>query len=122
MNHPETHRVTPENGPRPAGQPDECFYCHEAVGDDHKPTCVLRDRTVVMRYVFEVVIVVPEHWTKEDIEFHRNESTWCADNAVHVDLQRLAEGHCLCPNHTAEYVREATTEDEEGWQIAEMLK
>ena len=34
--------VTAECGPRPAGKPDECFYCRAAMGDDHNIGCPFR--------------------------------------------------------------------------------
>ena len=35
--------VTPERGPRPAGRPDECFYCRRPLGAEHEPACVMND-------------------------------------------------------------------------------
>lgn len=117
MNHPETHPVTAKHGPRPAGQPDECFYCSAAVGDHHDPNCVMRARTVVLRYSFNVVVAVPEHWTPEQVEFHRNDSSWCADNAIHAEFTQRREDACWCPDFRAKYVREATEDDESRWAL-----
>jgi hypothetical protein len=116
MEHPETHLVTPTYGPRPAGSPDRCFYCDQSVGTEHVLTCVLRSRTVVLRYTFEVVVDVPDAWDADDIESHRNDSSWCADYAVDDLLQRHDEV-CWCGNFSAEYLREATADDEEVWQL-----
>jgi len=74
---------------------------------------VCRKRTVVIRYTIEVTTDVPESWTPEDIEFHRNESSWCANNIV----AELEAAYCLCNRTTAQYLREATPEDEEGWNL-----
>jgi len=100
-----------ENGPRPAGRPDECFYCKQPVGEDHKADCVCRQRTVVVRFTVEAVIRLPGFWDEEQIRFRYNGSSWCASNLVEI----LAEPKCLCPFTTAEFVREATAEDEAAW-------
>jgi hypothetical protein len=117
MNHPETHIIRPEDkrcGERP------CFYCKgETI---HDPECVLRRRTVVIRYTVEYAIAVPEHWDVEQINFHRNESSWCQGNALHElaeltghdlverpELQDECDCGCFA---TIEYVREADPGDE----------
>jgi hypothetical protein len=121
MLHPETHLVTKENGPRPAGDPDKCFYCGEPLGSEHKMDCVCRSRTVIVRYVFELPIDVPESWDKDMIEFARGGGGgWCGDNAPD-DLNRLREDYCLCEFFHSEYVREATAEDEAPWKFAEPI-
>lgn len=98
---------------RPAGSPDKCFYCGELKGQPHKPECVIRSKTVVIRLAVEYTIDVPESWTEEDIEFHRNEGGWCADNAL-SEIGNILDrtGDCLCSLSVTEYVREATPEDE----------
>jgi hypothetical protein len=112
MIHEQSNSVTLENGPRPAGQPDRCFYCERLVGMEHKPGCVLRTRSVVMRYEYTVVIDVPQDWAMDDIESHRNNSTWCADNSVEDVAAMMRDDGCLCDGFRATYVREATAEDE----------
>jgi hypothetical protein len=111
MIHPETFIVTADNGPRPAGKPDECFYCQRPIGAEHEADCVMRDRTVVVRLTVEYPIRVPEHWTPEDIELHRNDSSWCIGNAV-VELDSVNDQGCICGIAKVEYVREATEDDE----------
>ena len=112
MLHPETHLVTAENGPRPAGKPDRCFYCSQPLGSQHAPKCVCRERTVVVRAVIEYVIEVPESWTAEQIEFQRNDGSWCATNLI-GELREIHEaGACLCPITSFEYLREATAEED----------
>lgn len=109
MIHSETHMVTAKHGPRPAGEPDRCFYCGMMIGFEHRSDCVMRDRTVVLKFSIELVVRVPENWNKDDIEFHRNESSWCASNII----RELGDGNaCLCSSKI-EYVREATERDEE---------
>lgn len=116
MKHPETYPVTATYGPRPAGKPDECFYCHEKVGGEHKPGCVLRQRTVVLRYSYEVVVPVPEDWNADMITFHRNESSWCADNSA-IDINRRRSEGCWCQEFSAEFVGEATAEEESRFEL-----
>ncbi len=116
MIHPETHTVTTTHGPRPAGPLDECFYCQAKVGTNHDLTCVFRSRTVVIRAIIEYVVDVPEHWTEDNILFHRNEGSWCASNCVE-ELKRLTDDSdendgCICDKVRFEFVRDATPEDD----------
>jgi len=73
------------------------------VGDPHAPTCVCLHRIVKVRYSFDIEIEVPHNWNKESIEFQKNESTWCANNALD-ELNEFAENlnGCLCPYFQAE--------------------
>ena len=114
---------------RPAGKPDECFYCKRPMGAAHKTGCVIVGRTVVIRVTMEVVVDVPRDWDKDSVEFKYNGSSWCASNFIgdlaawdervdaaaekereHTGLP-YAESICLCQNFEAEFVREATEED-----------
>lgn len=87
-----------DNGIRPAGKPDECFYCRAKIGDLHWSECVMMVKKVKYlvresgesrswddltgEVVGEFVRDDPYHWTPHDCEFHKNGSTWCANNAV----------------------------------------
>lgn len=110
-----------EEGIRPAGKPDECFYCGAKKGDQHRMGCVIRSRTVVVRTIVEHVVDVPEDWEKSTIEF--TEGSSCSDNHIRklcdlVDrLDADENGNCTCGMLTIEYVREATAEDEEDSQL-----
>lgn len=86
-----------DDGIRPAGAPDECFYCKQKVGQTHKADCVIVTKKVKVRYSFEIEIDIPHHWTEEVFLSHRMESSWCADNAL-TDLMEIAdrEDDCLC--------------------------
>jgi len=92
-----------DDGIRPAGEPDRCFYCRQAVGQPHTRKCVMVQKVIRARYVFEVDLLVPHHWDKQTFEFHRNESSLCANNAIQ-DLQGQPDG-CLCSRFKAEFVR-----------------
>jgi hypothetical protein len=93
-----------DDGIRPAGRPDECFYCGQTTGHAHKDTCAVVTKKVKVEYTYEIEIEVPFHWTKYDIEFHRNESTWCANNSIEEIENGAGLGDCLCSAHYCEYV------------------
>jgi hypothetical protein len=111
-----------DHGIRPNGDPQQCFYCGAAKGAQHRMGCVIRDRTVVVRTIVEHVIAVPEDWERSTIEFTDGSS--CSDNRITAlrDLVRRLDNadKCTCGMVSIEYVREATSEDEEdnAFQIA----
>lgn len=116
MTHPETHIVTADNGPRPAGRPDQCFYCKSSIGTEHMPDCVCRLRTVVVEAIITYTIDVPEQWSAHDIEYQRNDGSWCA-NGMLGELEKICSDdpenpRCLCEVAKFKYVREATADDE----------
>src|SRR5271157_1489277 len=76
-----------DDGIRPAGPPDACFYCRKKVGELHKASCVMIHQEVELEATFEgsdFKLVFrceePWSWTERDIVFHYNDSSWCADN------------------------------------------
>lgn len=89
--------IVTEKSQRPA-QKDlgKCFYCHQPIGSEHKSDCVLIMKKVKVRMTIEYEVEVPADWSKEMVEFHRNESSWCAGNAI-AELESLGDGNeCLC--------------------------
>lgn len=104
------------------GGDKQCFYCEAPVGSQHRAGCVQRRRTVVVRFSVEMVIDEPEDHDRDLIEFGYNEGSWCADNftdMLDTMQKRLdAAGGCLCPHLSAEFVREATKEDEAEHHIS----
>lgn len=82
---------------RPARMDGTCFYCSQPIGVAHKPSCVLIVKKVRVRMTVEYDIEVPDNWTKDNVEFHRNESSWCAGNMM-SELEALGhpETGCLC--------------------------
>lgn len=52
--------------------------------------------------IVEYEVEVPAHWDQNTIEFHRNDGTWCASNAVEelaelvAQLEEKGEGGCIC--------------------------
>lgn len=89
-----------DDGIRPAGPPDACFYCRQKVGEPHGRECVIVQRRVKLRYVIEVEVMMPHAWDDHDIEFHRNMGRWCANNClddIEAHIATLeARRKCLC--------------------------
>ena len=104
-----------EHSIRPAGKPDECFYCHAKVGEQHKEDCVIRSRTVNVDFTIHVVMDVPEFWDEAQINYHYNDGSWCASNLLNRLAIREHSDRCLCNIANAKYVGEATEEDEERY-------
>lgn len=112
---------------RPADTVRRCFYCRVPVGSDHDLSqCVLVKRRVVVRMEIESMglsheyeIEVPAGWSADDIEFHRNYSSWCASNALEelpdeiLDRMDGADddgGPCLCGVAHFSFVRDVEGE------------
>ena len=104
-----------EYGVRPAGKPDECFYCGAKVGEQHKEDCVIRSRTVNVDFAIHMVMDVPEFWDEAQINYHYNDGSWCASNLLNRLAIREHSDRCLCNIANAKYVGEATEEDEERY-------
>lgn len=115
MKHKEAWTVGDE-GIRTLGKPNHCFYCGVERGGIHKDDCVIRQRTVIVRMTVEYAVLVPESWTKEEIEFDRNLGRWCATNAI-SELEDISHTDCLCDVSKFEFVREATEDDEEKFGV-----
>lgn len=93
-----------DDGIRPAGKPDECFYCDRKVGEEHGRDCVVIHRKITVRYCFELEVEVPHFWKTEDFLRHRNEGGWCASNAIDAIEKAHGENGCPCPFFQAEFV------------------
>lgn len=93
-----------EKAKRPAGRAGVCTYCKEPINGFHKDDCVLISKKVKVRMTVEYEIEVPASWDAEMVEYHRNEGSWCADNAID-ELEAVAERNgCLCDICRFEYV------------------
>ena len=96
-----------DDGIRPAGPPDECFYCQQKVGQIHGAECAVMRQHVLLRAwvrdqgVFEWMEAVPFYWDELQIIFHYNHGTWCADNIP--GIEEIA-GECNCWKTTVEVV------------------
>lgn len=89
---------------RPASEKEQCFYCGQKIGENHKDDCVLINKKVMVRMIVEYEIEVPNHWNEENVLFHRNEGSWCSDNAIN-ELEELSQGgQCLCGKTKFEYI------------------
>lgn len=104
-----------DDGIRPDGNQNECFYCRSNVGNRHRKDCVTllkMTRYKVMyedRVVGEFVTSDPWSWSNYDCEFHKNDSSWCADNALDLidwsdhSVEKIIEtisedpNRCTCP-------------------------
>ena len=67
---------------RPARMDGTCFYCSQPIGAEHKLDCVLVVRRVKVRMIVEYDRYCPADWDKDMIEFHLQDSSWCATNAI----------------------------------------
>lgn len=116
MNLTRTDTVKPSDE-RPARMDGKCFYCSQLIGAQHKPDCVIVSKSVTVRLVLDLVIVVPRHWDKDDIEFARNDGSWCKNNLLRdlgdwVDRTDKDEGaRCACEGGRIEFLRNATEAD-----------
>lgn len=97
--------VENDDGIRPAGNPDECLYCRQKIGQPHGSECVCVTKRVKLRYTIEIETDLPHSWDKDMIEFHRNESSWCTDNLIDELQEYVDEGQCLCLSSECEFVR-----------------
>jgi len=97
-----------DDGIRPAGNPNECFYCRQKIGQEHKEDCAVVTKEVIMEYSIQIPIRVPYHWDEENMNFHKNGSSWCANNAIREVwdfIKKLKkDGDCLCDAFSASYV------------------
>ena len=102
-----------DDGIRPAGPSDACFFCRSKIGQLHREDCV----TIVRRTVYEVFLddvlvgrwehLDPASWYEGDCEFHKNESSWCKSNILADEkldvtpealekMKGIADVGCLC--------------------------
>lgn len=107
-----TYAVRPKDE-RPARQDGTCFYCGQPIGGHHADDCVIPQKTCVVDFTIRLVTSEPAYWNKDNIEFHYNESSWCADNLMgYLEEFENNTGRCMCGLVSAEFIREATKEDE----------
>lgn len=93
-------------------KPGQCFYCHQPIGSFHGDECVLIEKQVQVDLKLRYCVMVPAHWTAGDVEFHRNEGSWCADNLVE-ELQKIRDqgnevDECLCNDAKFTFVGESS--------------
>lgn len=93
-----------DDGIRPAGPQDACLYCKQKIGNPHRSDCVIVQKRVRLRYCFVVDVSMPHAWTPKEILAHRNQGTWCADNAIEELEALISDKSCLCDRFKAEFV------------------
>ena len=102
--------VTTDNGPRPAGPPDRCFYCSQRLGRPHTDDCVLVTKTTKIRLSFEIEVDVPRCWNDDDIEYQfGSDSSWCCcieNIAGYMKTLGPAEQECLCDSADCKVVHD----------------
>ncbi len=79
-----------------------CFYCRQPIGSPHERDCVLILRRVRIKMTVEYEIDAPATWDSRLIDFSRNESSWCASNAL-AELEKIEP--CLCGHAQFELVK-----------------
>lgn len=91
---------------RPASEGEECcFYCAEPLGSNHLSTCVLVRKKVKVRFSIEYEVAVPSFWSGADVDFHRNDSSWCKSNVIEELRDMIHSGDdCLCYKSLFEYL------------------
>jgi hypothetical protein len=110
----EWPKVLPDDdGIRPAGEPDRCLYCGARIGEPHGRDCVVVTKLVRYAVLMDGQKVGvyrrydPHSWDTQQMEFHKNEGSWCTDNAIEDGIEWVspeARGrveaamgdHCAC--------------------------
>jgi len=108
--------VSKKSGVR-GSTPDNCLYCGEPIGREHKADCVCRYRTVVVNVSIDIVRTEVESWDTHDIEFHLNDGCFCVDNLLDEMANTSKRIGCLCNITECRVIREATLEDENNYKI-----
>lgn len=99
-----------DNGIRPAGPPDACFYCRRKIGERHEEDCatVTAKGTYIVKLNGEEIgswiCEEPRSWDKDQRYFHKNLGTLCRNNIRHFGMLNLTKGDlppeevddCLC--------------------------
>ena len=93
-----------DDGIRPNGKSDECFYCKQKVGQPHERDCVCVRRKINVRYVFDIETDAPYFWSKDNIEFQMNDSSWCANNSIDILDKTSEQLGCLCQVFHGEFM------------------
>jgi hypothetical protein len=81
-----------DDGIRPAGRPDRCFYCGQRVGQLHARDCNVITKLIELKITATLpdgrvfhgswTLEEPHFWKPEDSESYKNESSWCGGNVL----------------------------------------
>lgn len=104
MSQPNCTVLPDDDGIRPAGPQDACLYCRSKIGENHKPDCGMIKQRVKVRYTFDLELLFPASWDADMIEFHHNEGSWCANNAIKELQKASCNGQCLCGRMSAQFL------------------
>jgi hypothetical protein len=78
-----------DDGIRPAGLPDECFYCNQKIGTPHLEGCVAVKKKVRLRFLVETEVDLPYGWSEQEISnyYASDNQHWFdhLDSATFVD-------------------------------------
>lgn len=97
-----------DDGIRPGGPQDACFYCGQKIGERHLFACVTQVVPRTYRVLLDGIDIGswstddPVSWDVRMRDFHKNEASWCANNVTHVGRLAIAialpstETACLC--------------------------
>lgn len=96
-----------DDGLRPAGEPDQCFYCKSKIGEKHAYECVTITRPVRVRVFFDLVVKEPISFDADQIEFRINMSSSCMDNWLKQINEEAERAGCSCGFGHGMYVGEA---------------
>lgn len=84
-----------DEGIRPAGADDECFYCHQKVGQRHKMDCVMLTKKGRIRLTIELPLEAAQSFDAHTIEFMYTKGSWCHSNlTAWIDKVTDSEGCC----------------------------
>lgn len=76
----------------------------------------MTDKKVLLKATITLEAEVPDDWNEEMINFHFNESSWCADNLINMlnnTIKKLDDKEdCLCRYTEIEYLRDGEIGDE----------
>ena len=85
-----------EKAMRPVSKLRECFYCEAPIGGEHRDTCVLVQKVAKVKVTVWVPHKVPAHWDARQVEYHMNETSWCASNILNdIEAEEKAD-RCMC--------------------------
>ena len=97
-----------DDGIRPAGDKDKCFYCQQRVGRLHKKDCVIVTKKWRLKVTFTIEKDYPFIWDKHSVEFSLNESSSCSNNILNDIIAEASRNGCACS------FCESTAEEIEG--------
>jgi hypothetical protein len=112
--------VPNDDGIRTAGKPDQCLYCKSVIGQEHARDCVVVKKRVRIKVTITYEVDEPYSWTAEQIESHRNNGSWCGNNALQEIENYTEQFGCLCEHAHFEVIE--VTDDTPRRDVAEPVE